>query len=122
MANEPCSKASILLSWRLVDLFQQQKELNVEMALVLPHEKPITCVTFNQDGKYLAAGCDDGKAYIYDVRTGILCNLVSFRKVNSEILLDLRSHSVLRGLLVENGGRFSLTENTLPVYRMEKSS
>jgi len=29
-------------------------------------------VKFSRDGRYLAAGCGDGKAYIYDVETGKL--------------------------------------------------
>ena len=49
-----------------------RKELDVEILHVLCHRKPIFCVRFSQDGKYLAAGCEDGKAYIYGVETGIL--------------------------------------------------
>jgi WD40 repeat protein len=42
-------------------------ELNMEMMNTLFHEKTINCVKFSQDGKYLAAGCGNGRAYIYDV-------------------------------------------------------
>jgi WD40 repeat protein len=49
------------------------KELDVEIVKTLSHEEAIHCVKFSQDGKYLAAGCRNGKAYIYDVsETGIL--------------------------------------------------
>jgi glucose repression regulatory protein TUP1 len=43
------------------------KELDVEIVKTLSHEESIRCVKFSLDGKYLAAGCDNGKAYIYDV-------------------------------------------------------
>ena len=49
-----------------------KKKLDVEMVHTLSHGKPIGCVQFSRDGKYLAAGCYDGKAYIYDVETGTL--------------------------------------------------
>jgi len=48
------------------------KELDVEMIHLLSHGHRISCVKFSPDGKYLAAGCWDGKAYIYDVETGAL--------------------------------------------------
>ena len=48
------------------------KELDIELAHVLRHEKTIWCLKFSHDGRYLAAGCYDGKVYIYDVLTGIL--------------------------------------------------
>ena len=40
------------------------KALDVELAHLFYHEKIIWCVKFSHDGKYLAAGCYDGKAYI----------------------------------------------------------
>ena len=49
-----------------------KKELDVEMERVLFHGSSIGCVRFSQDGKHLAAGCRDGKVYIYDVETGTL--------------------------------------------------
>jgi WD40 repeat protein len=59
--------------WSISFNNQVGKELNVEMINTLSHEKSIFCVKFSQDGKYLAAGCYDGKAYIYDVsETGTL--------------------------------------------------
>jgi WD40 repeat protein len=48
----------------------------VEVAHILLHDCIISGVKFSQDGKYLAAGCDDGSAYIYTVETGALIWLV----------------------------------------------
>ena len=47
-----------------------KKELDVEPLHALSSGEPIFCVNFSQDGKRLAAGCRDGKAYVYDVQTG----------------------------------------------------
>lgn len=44
----------------------------MRMEYTLLHGKRIGCVKFSQDGKYLAAGCYDGKAYIYAVESGTL--------------------------------------------------
>jgi len=49
-----------------------EKELNVEITHTLFHGGSVGCVKFSRDGKYLAAGCDDGKTEIYDVRQGTL--------------------------------------------------
>jgi len=49
-----------------------KKELDVETVHELFHNNTIGCVKFCQDGKYLVAGCRDGKAYIYNVQTGSL--------------------------------------------------
>ena len=49
-----------------------EKELDMELAHVLLHGDTIWCVKFSKDGKYVAAGCKDGKTYIYDVQTGKL--------------------------------------------------
>jgi len=49
-----------------------KKELDVEMEHVFFHGDTIGCVKFSRDGKCLAAGCANGKAYIYDVETGTL--------------------------------------------------
>jgi len=51
---------------------QVRKELDVELAHTFSHEKALRSVKFSHDGKFLAAGCWDGKAYIYDVQTGRL--------------------------------------------------
>jgi hypothetical protein len=48
------------------------KGLDVEIAHTLFHSKSMRCVKFSRDGKYIAAGCEDGKAYIYDVQEGTL--------------------------------------------------
>jgi WD40 repeat protein len=45
-----------------------EKALDVEIAHTLFHSKPMRIVKFSRDGKYLAGGCADGKAYIYDVQ------------------------------------------------------
>jgi len=49
-----------------------EKELDVEMTHKLFHGGSMCCVKFSRDGEYLAAGCNDGKAYIYDVQEGTL--------------------------------------------------
>jgi WD40 repeat protein len=59
-------------NWSVTFNSEVEKELDVELAHVLFHGRPIYYVNFSQDGKYLAAGCHDGKAYIYDVQTGKL--------------------------------------------------
>jgi hypothetical protein len=48
------------------------KELDLEIEYVFSHVERIWCVKFSRDGKYLAAGCRDGTAYIYDVQMGTL--------------------------------------------------
>jgi WD40 repeat protein len=48
------------------------KKFDVQMAHVFFHGQIIECVKFSRDGKYLAAACWDGNAYIYDVETGRL--------------------------------------------------
>jgi len=48
------------------------KELNVEMTHAISHSGSIWSVKFSQDGKYLAAGCHNGRTYIYDVQSGSL--------------------------------------------------
>jgi len=52
--------------------YDVEKELDVETVHELFHDDTIECVRFCQDGKYLVAGCRDGKAYIYNVQTGSL--------------------------------------------------
>jgi WD40 repeat protein len=42
----------------------------MEVINTLFHERTICRVKFSQDGKYLAAGCLDGKAYVYDISEG----------------------------------------------------
>jgi len=49
-----------------------ERALDVEIAHALSHSKPISCVNFSQDGKHIAAGCVDGKVYVYDVKSGKL--------------------------------------------------
>ena len=56
--------------WSITFNNEAEKELDVGIEHSLYHEKSIWCAKFSQDGKYLAAGCDNGKAYIYDVQTG----------------------------------------------------
>jgi glucose repression regulatory protein TUP1 len=59
-------------NWSITFNNQVAKELDVEMIRRLSHERPISCVKFSRDGQYLAAGCLDGKVYIYSVETGTL--------------------------------------------------
>jgi len=47
-------------------------ELSVKMEHSFAHRDAILCLNFSQDGKYLAAGCQDGKVYVYDVDSGTL--------------------------------------------------
>jgi len=49
-----------------------ERELDVEIAHTLFHAEPLRRIKFSRDGKYLAASCVDGKAYIYDVQEGTL--------------------------------------------------
>jgi WD40 repeat protein len=58
--------------WSITFNNEVEKELDVGIVHALFHEKSIPCAKFSQDGKYLAAGCKNGKAYIYDVQTGSL--------------------------------------------------
>jgi hypothetical protein len=49
-----------------------EKEPRMEVVHTLTHRNPIWCAKFSRDWKYLAIGCQDGKAYIYHVKTGIV--------------------------------------------------
>ena len=51
---------------------RNEEKLDLEMAHALSHGDRIWCVKFSQDGKFLATGYRNGKAYIYDVQTGTL--------------------------------------------------
>jgi len=59
-------------NWSITFNNKVEKELDVELLHILYPRKPVFCVCFSQDGGYLAAGCEDGKAYIYDVEKGTL--------------------------------------------------
>jgi WD40 repeat protein len=48
----------------------------VEATHTLTHDKPIWCVKFSPDGQHLVTGCNDGKARIYDVKTGSIVRQV----------------------------------------------
>jgi WD40 repeat protein len=58
--------------WSITFNNEVEKELDVGIEHDLYHEDSIWCAKFSQDGKYLAAGCRNGKAYIYEVQTGTL--------------------------------------------------
>jgi glucose repression regulatory protein TUP1 len=58
--------------WSIAFNNQVAKELDIEMIQLLSPGEVTNCVKFSPDGRYLAAGCWDGKAYIYDVETGAL--------------------------------------------------
>ena len=49
-----------------------EKELDVKIGHTLFHGGAVDCVKFSRDGKYVAAGCKDGKTYIHDVKQGTL--------------------------------------------------
>ena len=75
-------------------------ELLIDIAHAISHKEAILCVNFSQDGKYLAAGSQDGKSYIYDVQTG---NLIQYVIRKCLLPWDFRSYaacSVLSDLLV----------------------
>ena len=61
------------LDWSITFNDEVEKELDIKMMHTLIHENQIVCsVRFSHDGKHLATGCTNGKAYIYDVETGKL--------------------------------------------------
>ena len=49
-----------------------EKQLDMEITHTFFHEEPVGSIKFSRDRKYLAVGCDDGRAYIYDVKDGTL--------------------------------------------------
>jgi WD40 repeat protein len=59
-------------NWSISFNKKVKKVLDIGIEHDLYHEKPIWHAKFSHDGKYLAAGCKNGKAYIYDVQTGTL--------------------------------------------------
>ena len=48
----------------------------MESAHTLIHDKAIWCVKFSPDGRHLVTACNDGKARIYDVKTGSIVRQV----------------------------------------------
>ena len=58
--------------WSITFNNKVEKRFDVQIAHVLSHAKLVYCVNFSRDGRYLAAGCESGKAHIYDVETGSL--------------------------------------------------
>jgi len=68
----PVDSESSEHTWSATFNDEVEKELEVEVAHELSHDGRIFGVNFSQDGKYLAAGVSDGKAYIYSVQTGTL--------------------------------------------------
>jgi glucose repression regulatory protein TUP1 len=58
--------------WSITFNNELERELDIGIDHSLYHEELIWCAKFSQDGKYLAAGCVNGKAYIYEVQTGTL--------------------------------------------------
>ena len=105
-----------------------EKELDVEIAHTFVHGDVMRCecVKFSRDGKYLAAGCWDGKAHIYNVQAGtlnwwvfgmLLLGILTYlcRVASSEICLQKKIKSYLYVS--------AITETILPpVYGMEESS
>jgi len=60
-------------------------ELDVKLEHVLTHGATVWRVMFSPDGKYLAVGVNNGRTYIYDVKTGVKSWSVTF-------ILVWRSH------------------------------
>ena len=102
-----------------------KKELDVEMERVFFHGDTIGCVKFNRDGRYLAAGCADGKAYIYDVESGTLTWYV-FGMVPLGFLLICGSCPVFSEICLQKMMVFtpsaSVTMESIspPIHRTEK--
>jgi WD40 repeat protein len=69
--------------------FNNERQLDVQLAHTLYHKRSICCVNFSRDGKYLASGCVDGKAYIYDVQSATLTSQV-FRNHPCYILTPIQ--------------------------------
>lgn len=50
--------------------FDGHRTLKIDLVKAIQHKNAVLSVKFSPDGKYLAAGCVNGAAYIYDARTG----------------------------------------------------
>jgi WD40 repeat protein len=59
-------------NWSIKFNDKSRKGFCIEIAHELCHEARTFSVKFSRDGKYLAVGCHNGTAYIYDVQTGTL--------------------------------------------------
>jgi WD40 repeat protein len=103
------------------------KELNVEVINTLFHERTICRVKFSQDGKYLAAGCLDGKAYVYDISEGGILLWHVLDSVPLELSLICSTYPVfsricLRKRAISTPYVSAMTESTSPpVHRRDTS-
>jgi len=103
--------------------FNSTRELDIEIVHTLVHEQMVHCVKFSRDGQYIAFGCGDGRAYIYDVQTGILTWSVNVSGNLRDCLLNCVSYAVSSKTCLQKT-TFStvyvstITENILPLVHM----
>lgn len=77
-SNSPKGILNQLGRWSVNFNSDDKPVLNVKLEYVLTFGAKVRRVRFSPDGKYLAVGVKDGRAYIYDVKTGVKSWSVAF--------------------------------------------